>query len=281
MYDVTIATCEPKPRPDPDESLLVEALEGAGLAVRVAAWDDPAVDWSTSGVTLIRSTWDYYRHPEKFLGWLDRVAEVSEPWNPADVVRWNHHKGYLLELAEAGIPVVPTEVVELGSNRSLTEICAARDWDRVVVKPAVSAGSHETHRFEAPSAGRAIFRRLVDEGDALVQPYLRAFADPGERSVVWIDGEYTHEMQKHPRFDGDEQDVEGPWAVEPAHRALGDRVLGEIEGEPLYARIDMVEDEAGDPLLTEVELIEPALFLRASDRALERLVEGVVGILDS
>lgn len=43
--------------PDLDEAPLVEALEAAGLRVRVSAWRDPEVDWSASRLTLIRSTW--------------------------------------------------------------------------------------------------------------------------------------------------------------------------------------------------------------------------------
>ena len=281
VYDVTIATCDPKPHPDPDEPLLLQAFDEAGLCARVAAWDDPQVDWSASRLTVIRSTWDYYRHPDDFLGWVDRVAEVSEIWNPADVVRWNHHKGYLQELGEAGISVVPTEVVECGSNRRLSDICAERGWSRVVVKPAVSAGSNETHLVDGADAGRETFRRLVADRDTLVQPYLEAFGDPGERSIIWIDGEYTHEMLKRPRFDGEEQAVEGPFAVEAVHRAVSDRILDEIDADLLYARVDVVEDAAGEPMVTEVEVIEPSLFLKAADRALARLVAGVDRLLAS
>jgi hypothetical protein len=274
-YDLTIATCDPMPRPDPDEPLLLEALQEAGLTARVVAWDDPSVDWSAGRVTVIRSTWDYYRNLEDFLAWLERVSQVTELWNPVEVVRWNHHKGYLLELAGAGIPVVPTDLIERGSNRGLADICQQRGWEGVVVKPAVSAGSWETHVIDRAEAGEETLRRLVDERDVLVQPHLDAFADPGERSVIWIDGEYTHEIRKRPRFDGDDQSVEGPLPVEPAHRQLGDRVLDRVDGELLYARVDLVEDDAGEPMLTELEVIEPSLFLEASKEALDRLTAAV------
>ena len=95
-------------RPDDDDAPLREALTAAGADAETRAWDDPTVDWAGAGVAVIRSTWNYVAHHDAFLAWAERCAAVTSLWNPVNVVRWNSHKGYLLELAAAGLPVVPT-----------------------------------------------------------------------------------------------------------------------------------------------------------------------------
>lgn len=273
-YDVTIATCRPLPEPDPDQAPLVGALQRAGLSVRVCAWHDRQVDWERGRVTLLRSTWNYYRQRERFVAWAEHVAQVSELYNPLEVVRWNSHKRYLIELARQGVPVVPTELVDRGSTRSLAEICAARGWSRVVVKPAVSAGSFDTHVVE--SAGESEpFDDLVARRDTLVQPYVDAVDTYGERSVIVIDGQITHSVKKHPRFAGQDESVTGPHEPAAAERALADAALSQLDQPLLYARVDMVPDADGQPMLAELELIEPSLFFRFSDEALSRMVDAL------
>jgi hypothetical protein len=47
-------------------------------------------------------------------------------------------------------------------------------------------------------------------------------------------------------------------------------------GVPLYARIDLVRDDHGNPCVLEVELVEPSLFLpQAPPEALDRLVSAL------
>jgi hypothetical protein len=50
---------------------------------------------------------------------------------------------------------------------------------------------------------------------------------------------------------------------------------------PLYARLDLVRDAAGDPVVLELELVEPSLFFEHGPGAAERLVEGLMGRIDA
>ncbi|MEY3465291.1 MAG: hypothetical protein RL603_889, partial [Pseudomonadota bacterium] len=127
-----IATCRPLPEPDPDEALLLTALEAVGVEARMVAWNDP--DAWQGGDALIRSTWDYVHHLDQFLKWIDRVAALGRLWNPAPVLRRNVHKRYLLELADAGVAVTPTVLVPRGATDSLRTLAAARGWRDVVLK---------------------------------------------------------------------------------------------------------------------------------------------------
>jgi glutathione synthase/RimK-type ligase-like ATP-grasp enzyme len=272
-----IATCRPLPEPDVDEDLLLEALAARGIKARMAAWNDPREDWGAPVPTLLRSTWDYIHDLPAFEDWIARAAAAAPLWNPADVLRGNLHKRYLLELAARGVAVVPTDLVERGTAGSLADRLAARGWRDVVLKPAVGAGSFETHRFTAgaDAAAESLFARLVATRDMLIQPYQASVEAHGERALVWIDGAFTHAVRKSPRFaDGVEQ-VSAALPLSAAERTVGEAALAPLAGRLLYARVDVAPDAAGSPQVMELELVEPSLFLLQAPVALQRLVEGV------
>ncbi len=276
--DVILATASTLPRPDEDDAPLRAALAERGLSAQTCAWDDPAVDWAQARVCVIRSTWNYVRSHARFLGWVESCAAVTRLWNPAAIVRWNSHKRYLLELMQAGLPVVPTRLVPAGGVADLVEL--AGDWTEVVIKPAVSAGSFSTVRVaraDFASAGQAhVDGLLAGAHDVLVQPFLRSVESYGERALVWIDGALTHAVRKSPRFAGDPQRVSEAVAIAPDEAALAESILAAVVRQPLlYARVDLARDERGRPCLMELELIEPSLFLDRSPVALARLAAAI------
>ncbi len=275
--DVALASCARLPEPDPDAQPLLAALAGAGIDAEVLAWDDPAADFSRARVTLLRSTWNYPRAHAAFVAWLEHTATVSRLWNPLPVVRFNLHKGYLLELERRGLPIVPTVLVPRGSTRSLPSILAEHGWDDVVIKPAISAASYRTLRARPAErdAGEAQLRALALAGDVLVQRYLPSVEDHGERALVWVEGELTHAVRKSPRFAGESESVSERVEISRAERELALAAVRAVGSDLLYARIDATPGPSGAPVLMELELIEPSLFLRQDPRALERLVAGV------
>ena len=113
MTDVLLATCRAWPEGEPGGDLLVAELGRCGLGAAWAVWDDASVDWAGARLVAVRSTWDYEHRREEFLAWARRVEEVTRLVNPAAVLEWNTDKRYLLDLAEAGLPVVPTLTAEV------------------------------------------------------------------------------------------------------------------------------------------------------------------------
>ena len=283
--DVVLATASVLPRPDEDDVPLRAALAAAGVVAASRAWDDSTVDWGAARACVIRSTWNYVRHHQAFLDWTARCAAVTTLWNPPSIVRWNSHKGYLTELARAGLPVVPTRLVRreqaAGDDTSTELATLAAAWDQVVIKPAVSAGSFRTLRVRRAdfARGQAHLDLVRAGGDALVQPYLPSVEDYGERALVWIDGALTHAVRKSARFAGDAQRVSDAVAIAPDEAALAERILGwilnHLPAPLLYARVDLARDAEGQPCLMELELIEPSLFLTRNPTALARLAEAI------
>ncbi len=269
---------------DIDLPLVLAGLRARGLEAEAVAWDADSVVWGDYHLAVIRSTWDYADRLDEFLTWADTTARVTHLANPASLVRWNSDKRYLLELAGRGVPVVPTRVFEPGDS------CDEGDFAHphgVVVKPAVSVAARDTARYEPGRATDAVAhaRALLAQGRAvMVQPYLRRIAE-GERALVFVGGSLSHALRKG-------EVLTEPGVIDNSREPHPDLVQHRpTEAElvtataalealpaapaPLYARVDLALDDTGAPVLMELELIEPYLFLHTTASGLERLVEAV------
>lgn len=93
-------------------------------------------------------------------------------------------------------------------------------------------------------------------------------------------GAWSHSVLKRPaRGDFRVQEELGgqslPQEAPPELRALGSACLAEAPAPVLYARVDAVQTPAG-PLLMELELIEPALYLGSTPGAGDRFAEAIL-----
>jgi len=274
---IAIVTCKDLPEPDPDQSPLLTALAHAGQDAQLLPWDDLAADPAPFDLCLLRSTWNYCHEPERFLDWIDHAANVSNLLNPPDVVRWNIHKKYLTKLADQGVPIVPTHWLQRGDTASLQSVMEQHGWDDVVVKPAISAASFLTKRFAKNDVvqGASFLADLLTQRDMMVQKFMPEVDTTGELSITWIDGRFTHAIRKAPRFDDADENVSGAREIVPVELAAAARALAGFENQCLYARVDFIGDPEQGLLLSELELIEPSLFLIQHQPALERLVSAL------
>ncbi len=275
MKTVHLLTGESMPKPDSETHLLTAALAQQGVGCRVLRWTDPAVGVDAD-LVAVRTPWDYIHRRDEFLA-VCRAAPVPVLNHP-DVLAWNSHKGYLVELAEAGVPVVPTRLVRADGEAALAD---GEDGVALVVKPAVSSGSRGARRFESGDrAAVAHLAQLVAESDALVQPYIASVAAGGERSLIFLAGEFSHAVDKLPAAgDYRVQEIYGgryrTHSSTAAEMAVAERALAAAPAEELlYARVDLVEGPDG-PLVMELELIEPELFLGIDPDAPRTLAQGI------
>jgi hypothetical protein len=273
---VAFATCSAVPDGSVDDQY-VAALLDADFRV----WDDPTVDWSLFDRVLVRSVWDYSNRVEEFLDW-SRSVGPSRLRNPPAMVAFGADKRYLTDISA---PCVPT--VYLTRGQSLPSI-----EGEVVIKPNISAGARDTGRFASTTAAADLIAKIHASGRiALVQPYLGAVDERGEISVVFIGGALSHVLTKRailrgegvaPVTDGKlrvaramlEKDLVAPGTADDAETSLAVSVHNQVSarfGVPTYARIDIVLDADGQPLLSELELIEPSLYLCLASGASERL----------
>ncbi|MEU1290473.1 hypothetical protein [Kitasatospora sp. NPDC005856] len=269
---------------DVDLPLIVDALRADGLSAEPVVWNTASVTWERFDLAVIRSAWDYVERLDEFLTWADATAGVTRLWNPASVVRWNSDKHYLGELARRGVSVVPTRFLEPGRGITPADFDGA---DGVVVKPAVSAGALDTARYEPGRHANAArhARMLLDRGrSVMVQPYLPR-VDEGERALVFVGGAFSHAIRKDPLLtepgviDNNLVPHLGVAPYRPTEPEIGTAVaaLATVPSPvaPLFARVDLVLGNAGEPVVLELELIEPNLFLQTDPEGLGRFVEAV------
>ncbi len=274
---IALATAADQEFTDQDDAPLLAALEAAGHQAELHAWDDPRVAWQDLDAVLIRTTWDYPARRDRFVAWAAEVAAVTTLHNSAEVVRWNTHKGYLLELEERGMPLVPTAWLARGDHVDLGALATARDWPEVVLKPAIGAGGDGLLRCTPPQ-GQDHLDALTAAGDALVQPYLPSIETVGELSVVLFDGAVSHAVRKRPAEGAFLVQIDRGGSYEPVVSIPEDaarlaRWVVEVTGhDPLFARVDLLVDDAGTWLVNEVELTEPGLYMHLVAGSAERLV---------
>lgn len=239
-------------------------FEDAGHDVVDCRWND-ADDVFLRGVDAVLPliAWGYHLDGGRWFDLLDRIAFRKTPCvNDVAILRWNSDKAYLGELSEKGVAVVPT-IEGAGSEQKLLERAAERfGTDRLVVKPRLSASGEGTYALRSHDP----LPEDIRDKRFIVQPFLDTILSKGEMSLLYFDGRYSHaavkrakdgEFRVQPEFGGSEEKVDAP----PQARALAEAALAAAPAMPAYARIDMVMTGDG-PLLMELELIEPDMFLR-------------------
>jgi hypothetical protein len=290
---VAIATCAEMPGEFSDDLRLMDELRALGIETAYEAWDAEGVDWSGFDAVVIRSTWDYARRHDEFVAWADAVGDRL--YNPPAVIRWNSDKRYLRDLDEAGLPVVETAFAGPGEPAPVVE-------GEVVVKPNVSGGARDTGRFGAELADEALalVEQIQESGRvAMVQPFHSSVDERGETACVFFNGEFSHALRKLAVLRPDEvapvrddflgaaevmysSDLVGPADATGPELELAEAILAEIRArfdtELLYARVDMLHDADGAPVLLELEAVEPNLYFDQVPGSAARLAAAIASL---
>jgi glutathione synthase/RimK-type ligase-like ATP-grasp enzyme len=236
-------------------------LAAAGVAIEGRTWTDPG-DLARFDLVMPLLAWGYHREGARWRAATETWEAAGLPLaNPPSVLRWNADKAYLRPLAERGAPVVPTRYVGRLDEKALAEASAAFGTDRLIAKPQVSASAWQTIRW---SPGTALDGGPT--GPALIQPYLPAIEREGEISLIYFAGGFSHAIRKRPqpgdfRVQPEYAGIITPHDPAADERAAADAILAAVEETLLYARVDLVRGLDGAPVLMELELVEPDLYL--------------------
>ena len=253
------------------------ALAAAGAEVESVAWTDPA-DLSGFDLVLPLVAWGYHLDYDRWLRFLEQAEAAHLPLiNPPGLLRWNGDKAYLSDLADRGVPTVPTLAVESCCDADLEEARRRFGGEWLVIKPPVSAGATGTHRLgpndDLPETSR---RRPM-----IIQPLIEEIARTGEFSLMLFDGEYSHAVVKRPQT-GDFRvqphlgGVTLPSKPPPGGVELAKAALAAAPEKAIYARVDIIPDDDGVLRIMELELIEPALYLDLAPAAGPRFAAAVL-----
>ena len=260
------------------------ALEERGATLTEIDWHSPLGDFVPFDLVLLGTVWDYQDHSEAFLAKIEAIEKAGTAvCNAPSLVRWNIDKAYLKDLAEQGALTIPTLWVD---NADQNDVAAALDHfecDKLVVKLRVSGGALGQEIFSKANMPAEDWRMGAP---AMLQPFLPAIQEEGELSFVFIDGAFSHAIQKTPAkgeyriqslYGGEET------PITPSDRDIASArsIMRALPGDtPLYARIDMLRAHAkgsrGDLMVMEAEVIEPFLYPLQGPELGERMAEAIV-----
>lgn len=270
------------------DRLFLQELRRRGFAADPVVWDDPHAEWDRWDAVIIRSCWDYHLKADAFRTWLDRVA-AGGPLviNRPALLRWNMHKGYLLEVAGAGGRIPPTTVIRRGEPGGLRDHLRRSGWREAVIKPAISATGHNTRLVRGiPSEeDERAFSEALAAGDVLAQAYVPQVREHGEWSLVFFDGRYSHaalkraapgEFRVHIEWGGTVESATPPAPLVAQAQALMDALALDAT----YGRVDGTEVDGG-LMVMELEVIEPELFFDREPLAAARLADAVDRMVQS
>lgn len=264
----------------PGSRMVIEAGRRYGLDFEVAYWDDATLP-SRFEAAIIRSCWDYHERPEQFVTTLEAHQRAGvRVFNSPDVVRWNSRKTYLKDLGAAAIPTVWVERADADAVRSAFDTLGASD---VVIKPQVGAGSIATVRLNRETWGEADLAQGPQKA-AMIQPFLKAIAREGERSLFWFGGAFSHAIRKVPQAGDWLANMPGKTSFlqdTPPQAAMdaAEAARGRIPHEVLYVRVDLVLGDDGAWRVIEIEAIEPYLFLDFAPEGADFFAKAVAGVL--
>jgi glutathione synthase/RimK-type ligase-like ATP-grasp enzyme len=296
MTDITLLTCRTYYKPDNvtpyiqnillEQELLKSAFEAQGLKVDIAYWDNPTYEWQETKSVFFRTIWDYFERFDEFWEWLEQVKTKTRLINSYELIKWNIDKHYLKDLSSWGIETVPTYFADKGCNMKLHEIAKRNQWKDLVIKPAISASAFKTYKILANEiqANEKLFNSLVQERNMLVQPYFETITQLGEASLMVFDGKFTHAILKKAQ-PGDfrvQDDFGGTvhnYIPTKAEINFAEKVFETCKTKPVYGRVDIVWDNDKNFYLSELEIIEPELWIRNYPKCAERIAEAVDKIL--
>lgn len=264
---------------DLEVAALRPAFAAAGLELVEIDWRAPAVEFEGLALVLLGTAWDYQDHPVEFLDKLEALAERGmQICNPPEVVRWNADKRYLRQLADAGVPSIPTLWLDDAGRSDIAIALDAFAAPRVVVKRQIGAGGLGQHSFAhdvLPEPGWRMGQ------PCMIQPFLPSVVEEGEYTFVFIDGAFSHGVLK--RAGADDYRIQSLYGGYECDYAPGATDLASAEAvlaalpfaQPLYARIDMVRLPEGTLAVMEAELIEPYLYPQQGPELGRRLADAI------
>ena len=296
MYDIVILTDHRYVNPKKtdwyieqvllEDKLLQTALEEKGFIVCKKDWADKDFDWTTTKNAIFRTTWDYFDKFDEFFAWMENTKNKTTFINSAEIINWNIDKHYLQDLEKNGINIAPTLFIQKGDKSTLQELFKKTNWNKAVIKPAISGAARHTYRISPSNCKNYenLFQKLIYKECMLFQEFLNSITAKGEISLIIIGGKFTHAVKKiAKKGDFRVQDDHGGKVEEynPTIEEISfaENCLKTSPFTPIYARVDIVYDNKNKPSLSELELIEPELWFRNSPESAELLAMEIEKLL--
>ena len=271
-----------------EDGLVIKGLEKLNLRTIKKDWNDSNFNWSSTQSAIFRSTWDYFDQFSNFRNWLDLVKDQCYLINPYGQINWNLDKHYLLDLQKQDLPIVESIFVSKKTKLNLETISKNKNWKEIVIKPTISGAARHTYLLKKDEIKnfQDKWLSLTNDEDFMVQEFQKNILNSGEIAVVLFGGEYSHSvLKKAKKGDFRVQDDFGG-SVERINPSLeiielAEKTVKSLKTTPLYARVDIIFDNDNNPVISELELIEPELWFRFKEESAYKLAALVKDFLNN
>jgi glutathione synthase/RimK-type ligase-like ATP-grasp enzyme len=295
-YDIAILTAKKFYDPlNPDwyvkqvlqeDNILLTTLQKKGLKVVRTYWDNPCFDFADTKITLFRTIWDYFHRFNEFSVWLKNTENKTRLMNPPELLFWNIDKHYLYDLSLKGINIPQTIFIKKEENKTLNRLFLDSGFKEAILKPAISGAGRHTYKLSEANLVKydQIFKQLIKNEDMLLQEYQYNITKYGEIAIILFNGKYSHSVLKTAK-QGDfrvQDDFGGSVRLyKPTHEEIdfAEKAISACTTLPLYARVDIMRDNNNNPVLGELELIEPELWFRFHPPAAEMMADAIKSVL--
>ncbi|QNL23016.1 hypothetical protein HZR84_14050 [Hyphobacterium sp. CCMP332] len=252
-----------------EDEILIKALQYHGISAERRIWSETKTDWQKANYLMFRTTWDYFERFNEFQNWLNQIENTVPTINSIKTVKWNLDKKYLLELSKKGVRISESELLNVGAKVNLRTLLKEKKWEKAIIKPCVSGAARETYVVNNQNSDQlsSHVSELLKNEAFLFQKFEERVLTKGEVSLMYFGGKFTHAILKMAKA-GDfrvQDDFGGSLHEYTANKNeinFGENVLSVLDVIPDYARVDILWNEENDPVLSELELIEPELWFR-------------------
>ncbi len=270
MKSIALVTYSGRPELSPSDQTLLNPLKQRGIQPIPVIWNDETIDWQQFDAVILRSCWDYYKHPQAFRQWLTNLQNLEVPlYNTPKTVLWNMEKTYIRDLVQQGVKTIPTIWAETAID--LSETMKTSGWDQVVLKPAMGASGYGIHLASSSDVHekQTEFESMLQAGQVMIQPVVEEIQN-GELSLIFFQDEFHYAIRKTPGegtifvnsiYGGSYMTIDVDDSTVNVARSILNIAHQLTEQDSfLYARVDgiLVDTEF---VLMELELIEPGLFM--------------------
>lgn len=285
MTTIALLTCEKLPKLHPSDQLLIPELAQHNIKAKAEVWNNTLVDWTKYDYLIFRNTWDYYEKESEFNLWLEQIEKLGiKTLNSIEVIKQNKHKFYLKSFEEKGIKIIPTIFQEKTRQLDLKKIIPSH-WEKIVIKPAYSAGSYLTEVFNPSETDKinSKYSTIAQERDLLIQEFKTEITHQGKTSFIFFNKKFSHCINKKPAEN--EFRIQAQFGgkytlVQPSEVLIqqAQEIINNFHEKLLYARVDgiIIENQIH---LMKIECLEPDLYFNFAPEAIKNFTASILELI--
>ena len=178
--------------------------------------------------------------------------------------------------------ITESHFIEQSAKVTLAQLHHILDWKDTVLKPCISGAARHTYKLNPENLEdhESIFQELIKSESMMLQPFQYNIVSKGEISMMVFNGQFTHAILK--KAKAGEFRVQDDFGGSVHHYSPTDEEIEFVETSvkacfelPIYARVDIFQDNDGYISLSELELIEPELWFRHNPKATKLLARTI------